>query len=187
MPEMRVTNVGPHANRGLGNVFEQANLAGVIHAEFHDGDIGAMAKLEERQRKPEMVVQVAAILHNPVARREDRCDQFLGRRLTCAAGDGDHGGARLAPHESCEILECSCGVGDLNDRRIARVRAPALVNRLATRARAVRPTEGLGFSRVKLKPHSHHCARRTATQGIGDKLVPITSGDDGEEQIAGGK
>ena len=80
---------------GFGDCDERADLAGVVHAELDDRDLGTVAQLDERQRQADVVVQIAAIAEDAVAGRQQIGGDFLGRRLSGAAGDGDDRGAGL--------------------------------------------------------------------------------------------
>ena len=119
VPEMRVADVGPHANLGLGDPDEQAELARVVHPEFHDRDVGSVPQLEQRERQPEVVVEIALVPHDPEALGQQRRDRFLRRRLAGAAGDGDHRRRGFAADDAREILQCRGGVRDLDEDGIS--------------------------------------------------------------------
>ena len=66
---------------------QRADLAGVIHAQFDDGDLRPLPQLDERQRQPDVVVEVPAVAHHAIPRRQKLRRHFLRRGLAGAAGD----------------------------------------------------------------------------------------------------
>jgi hypothetical protein len=70
-----------------------------------DRDLRPLAQLDERQRQPDVVVEVPAVADHPVPRRQELARHFLRRRLPGAAGDGDDFRARLSAHRVPEGLE----------------------------------------------------------------------------------
>ena len=62
--EVRVADIRPHANVWRRNLDEPADLARVIHAQFHHGHVGRGPQLHQRQRKADVVVQVPLVLHH---------------------------------------------------------------------------------------------------------------------------
>jgi hypothetical protein len=64
-----------------------------------------------------VVVQVAPVLHHPVADRQQGRDRFLGRGLARASGNRDHPRAGSAPDRAREILQSPGGVVDPHHRR----------------------------------------------------------------------
>ena len=94
-PEMRLADVRPHPDVRLGDAHQRADLAGVIHPQFDDRNLRPLPQLDQRQRQPDVVVEVPAVADHPVARREKLRRHFLRRGLARAAGDRHDLRARL--------------------------------------------------------------------------------------------
>ena len=63
-------NVRPHAHLWLSDLNERADLPRVIHPELDHGNFGPVAKLEQGQRQPDVIVEVAHIPKHPIAARQ---------------------------------------------------------------------------------------------------------------------
>ena len=87
-PEVGFAHIGPDAHVGLGNANQRADLPCVIHPQLDDGDLRPLAQLDERQRQPDVIVEVSAVANDAVSRREKLRRNFFRRGLSCAAGDG---------------------------------------------------------------------------------------------------
>ena len=119
-PEVRLADVGPDAHVRLGHAHQPADFAGVVHAQLDDRDLRPQPQLDERQRQPDVVVQVPAVAHHPISRRQKLRRHFLRRGLAGAAGDGHHSRPRLAPDAVRQRLQCDERVVHLDhDRRPA--------------------------------------------------------------------
>ena len=58
VPDVRGADVGPDAHVRLRHADERPDLAGVVHPELHDRDLGAVLQLHQRHRQPDVVVVV---------------------------------------------------------------------------------------------------------------------------------
>ena len=108
--QVGVAHVGPHADVGLGDAHERADLSGVIHPQFHHRHIRPARQLHQRERQPDVVVQVPLVLHHPEPRGEQRRNRFLRRRLARAAGNRHHLRAPRppAPRAPCPAAPAAC-------------------------------------------------------------------------------
>ena len=68
-PEMRVSDVRPHPHLGFGERHQPADLAGMVHPELHDRDVRPGAQFEQRERQPDVVVEIAGVPVHRVTRR----------------------------------------------------------------------------------------------------------------------
>jgi hypothetical protein len=82
-------DVGDHAHRRPGDGGQARDLAAMVHAELHDDAVVAWIATQQRERKPELVVEIAGVLEARRRHAEDRGTHLLGRRLAVAAGDRD--------------------------------------------------------------------------------------------------
>ncbi len=103
--DVRVSDIGPHADVRLGNFDEPSDFSRVIHAQLHHRDVRPRRQLEQRERQADVVVQVPGVAIHRVSRREERRRCFLRRRLARASRNRDDVGARLAPHVVAEPLQ----------------------------------------------------------------------------------
>ena len=87
--EVRLADVRPHTDIGLGDAHQRADLPGVVHAQLDDRNLRLPPQLDERRRQPDVVVEVPAVADHAVPRLEKLTRHFLRRRLPGAAGDGD--------------------------------------------------------------------------------------------------
>ena len=145
--DVGVADVGPDPHVGPGDVDEHADLAGVVHAELHHGDVGRRAQLHQRDRQAEVVVQVAAVLHHPVAGAEHGGDRVLGGGLAGAAGDGDDARARGAAHRPRQVLQARAACRRPRrppDRRCLAARRPAAARRRRRRRGQSPPARSRG-------------------------------------------
>ena len=104
-PEVRVADVGPHADVRLRDADERADFAGMIHAELDDRHLRPRPQLEERERQADVVVQVPLVAKHPVPRRQKLRRDFLRRRLARAAGDRHDPRARSPPDVARHVLQ----------------------------------------------------------------------------------
>ena len=138
---------------------QRADFPGVIHPELDDRDLRPLPQLDQRQRQPDVVVEVPAVAHHAIPRREQLRRHFLRRGLAGAAGDRHDLRARLAPHGARQRLQRRRRVVDLDRpttcRRFAVQRArrgraatttPA-APRVDRRLREVRAVEALAADR----------------------------------------
>ena len=95
--EVRLADVRPDPHVRLGDAHQRADLPGVIHAQLDDGDLRPLPQLDERQRQPDVVVEIPAVADDAVPRREKLARHFLRRGLAGAAGNRHDLRARLAP------------------------------------------------------------------------------------------
>ncbi len=148
--DVRVSDIGPHADVRLGNFDEPSDFSRVIHAQLHHRDVRPRRQLEQRERQADVVVQVPGVAIHRVSRREERRRCFLRRRLARASRNRDDVGARLPPHVVAEPLErrAACRPPRSRPRRAGR-RSPcprgtitpiAPPSRLAARVRRRRRT-----------------------------------------------
>ena len=77
------------------------------------------AKAQQRQRQPDLVVEVAFVPERSVARRKRATDRLLRRGLRDAAGNADDHGVEPAPPGRGDGSERREGVGDTHDRDVA--------------------------------------------------------------------
>ena len=112
--EVRLAHVRPDAHVRLGNPHERADLPRVVHSELDDGNLRPLPQLHERERQPDVIVEVPAVADDAVARRQQLAGHLLGRRLPGAAGDGDDLRARLPPNCVCQRLQSCRRVGDFD-------------------------------------------------------------------------
>ena len=158
---VRLGDVRPHPQIGLGDVHEAANLSGTAHSKLHHRHLRPRAQLQQRQRQPDVVVQVAPIPKHPVPPREQRRRQLLGRGLPDAAGHRDHPGPRGPPDVAGQGLQRAQGVIDDNPRPRRRSQGGRIAD------------EG---------------PRRAPPQGLGHEAVPVEAGAaDGDEQVPRGE
>ena len=122
-PEVCFTDVRPHPQVRPGDAHQRADLSSVIHAQFDNGDLRPLSQLDERQRQPDVVVEVPAVADHPVPPFEKIARHFLRRGLAGAAGDGHDSSARLAPNAVRQRLQCRGRVVDLDHDRL---KTPAL-------------------------------------------------------------
>ena len=59
--QMRRADVGPDAHLWLGDLHESADLAGMVHPQFEHPDVRLRPQLQQRQRKPNVIVQIAPV------------------------------------------------------------------------------------------------------------------------------
>ena len=104
--DVRVADVGPHADLRFGDVDERSDFSGMIHAELDHCHFGSRPQLEERERQADVVVQVSLVAKHPVPRRQKLRRDFLGRRLSCAAGDRHDLRSGSPPHVARDVLQC---------------------------------------------------------------------------------
>ena len=78
---------------------------------------GFVPQLQQRQRKPDVVVQVPPVAKHRVTSRQKLGGDFLRRRLPRAAGDRHNGRARIAPHAARQRLQRRDRVGHDDQRR----------------------------------------------------------------------
>ena len=157
-PEVSVADIGPHPHVGLGDVDQHADLAGVVHAQFHHRHVGCGPQFDQRDGQSEMVVEVAAVLHHAITRAEDRRDRVLGGGLAGAAGDRHDPRPRRLPHRAGQVLQRAQRIGDFDDDGVAR----------RVRHRAVNDDAG-----------------GAAGQRRRHELVTVARGVDGEEELPG--
>ena len=154
MAEMRVADVGPHADVWFGNADERADLALVVHAEFDDGDVRPVDELEQRQGQPDVVIEISAISKDAVTRGKELGRDFLGRRLAGAAGDRDDARSRPDVERTrARCLERPQRVGDENHGRRAEVRGRHL-GQDDTRPRRSPPARSTNACPSKRSPRS---------------------------------
>ena len=68
--QMRFADVGPHPYIRFSDAHERADFAGVIHPQFDDGNLRPLPQLDERQRQPDVVIEVSAVADDAVPRRK---------------------------------------------------------------------------------------------------------------------
>ena len=115
-PQMRLADVGPDPDVRFSDAHQRADFAGVIHPQFDDRDLRPLPQLDERQRQPDVVVEVPAVADHAIPRREKLRRHFLRRGLAGAAGDRHDLRARRAPHRLRQRLQRRRRVVDLDDR-----------------------------------------------------------------------
>ena len=87
---------------GRGELREIRDLAGVVHAELDHGVAMGLAQLEQRERRADVVVQIAARGKHGAGLRargqsQDCGEHLLHGRLAAAAGDRDERGGEARP------------------------------------------------------------------------------------------
>ena len=78
---------------------------------------GRCRSSDQRQRQPDVVVEIAPVADHAIPRREKLAGHFLRRGLARAAGNGHDLGARFAPNRVPQRLQRHGRVVDLDDRR----------------------------------------------------------------------
>ena len=86
--EMGLADVRPHPYIRLSDANQRADFPGMIHPQLDDGDLRPLPQLDERQRQPDVVVEIPAVADDAVPRRQKLRRHFLRRGLAGAAGDG---------------------------------------------------------------------------------------------------
>jgi len=87
----------------------------MIHAQLDDGDLRPLPQLHERQRQPDVIVQIPAVAHDAIARREQLGRHFLRRGLAGAAGDGHDFRSRFTTNRVSQCLQRKRRVVDFED------------------------------------------------------------------------
>ena len=116
-PEVRVAHIGPHADVGLRDADQRANLSRMIHAQFDDCDLRPRAQLEQRERQADVVVEIPLVPEDAMARRQKLRGDFLGRRLARASRDRHDLGTRPPPYLTRDVLQRRRRVVDSNHDR----------------------------------------------------------------------
>ncbi len=70
--QMHGSNVGDHANLGLRDFRQRANLARMRHPHFDDRDVMLRFQFQEHERQAEMIIEVAFGLEHAKARTAER-------------------------------------------------------------------------------------------------------------------
>jgi hypothetical protein len=118
--DMRIADVGPDADVGIGNRDQRADLPCVIHPEFHDRDIRLVAQLQQRQRQADVIVQIPLVLHDAVRRGQKVRNRVLRRGLARAARNRDHLCRCRFPHRVRQVLQRPCCVVGGNHHGVRR-------------------------------------------------------------------
>ena len=124
-PEVRVADVGPHADVRLGDADQRPDFAGMIHAELDHRDLRPRPQLQERERQADVVVQIPLVPEHPVTRRQELRRDFLRRGLARAAGDRDDRRARPPADVAREVLQRARRVLHLDEHGAGRRSLPA--------------------------------------------------------------
>jgi hypothetical protein len=82
----------------------------MVHAELDHRNVRSLPQLQQREWKPDVVVEVALVPEHPVARAQQLRDRFLGRGLAGAAGDRHHRASGPAPDIPRHALQGESGV-----------------------------------------------------------------------------
>ena len=69
--QVRFAHVGPHPYIRFSDAYQRADFADVIHPQLDDGHLRPLPQLDERQRQPDVVVEVPAVADDAVPRREE--------------------------------------------------------------------------------------------------------------------
>ena len=80
---------GDDPHLGLGDPGELGDLPAPAHAHLEHEHLGADGRAEDRQRQPDLGVEVALVGDDAELLAEHRAQEILGRRLADAAGDAD--------------------------------------------------------------------------------------------------
>ena len=96
-------DVGDRADLRLGDPAELGDLPAAAHRHLEDQRLGLRRRAEDRQRQPDLGVEVLRAGVHP--HRQDRAADVLDRRLADRAGDPHHRAAELAPPGAGEPLE----------------------------------------------------------------------------------
>jgi hypothetical protein len=143
---VRGRHVGDRADRGAGDARQRVDLPGVVHAELDHQRLVARLEPEDRQREPDVVVQVPRRApHAPARGLEHARAQLLGGGLAVRAGDRDDGPRELRAPCTRQGSERRHGVAD-HDR-----------GQLELRVRCARDQRG----------------RCTARGGLGHEVVAV--------------
>ncbi len=117
-PQVRLAHVGPDAHVRRGHAHQPADFAGVIHAQLDDRNLRTPPQLDERQRQPDVIVEVPAVAYHPISRRQKLRRHFLRRGLAGAAGDGHDSRSRFAPDPVRQCLQCRRACRPPRSRRL---------------------------------------------------------------------
>ncbi len=131
--DVRLADVRPHAVFRLGNADERPDFARVIHTQLDDRHIRPAPQFDQRQRQPDVIVEVAAIPDDPVFRGQQLGCQFFGRRLPGAAGDGDDLRPRFPADRASQLLQSIRRVVDFDHDGRVLPRRPVAPGRPAVR------------------------------------------------------
>jgi hypothetical protein len=130
-PQMRVADVRPHADVGLRDGDQRANLSWMVHAQLDDCNLRPGPQLEERERQTDVIVEIPFVPEHPIPHTEKLRRHFLRGRLPGAAGDRDDLRAHALPNVMRDVLQRSRRVVDANhDRRSAAARSFGGIHRL---------------------------------------------------------
>ena len=169
-PEVRVADVGPHADVRLGDADQRADFAGVIHAQLDDRDVRLVPQLEQRERQADVVVEIPLVPEHAVPRAQELRRHFLRRGLAGAAGDR-HDSARRRRRRTSRATSCSATVVSVDADEHRAVRRAIAAARLTS-------------SGQRVDQHS----RRAACERVGDELVAVEPlAANGDEEVARGQ
>ena len=167
--QMRVADVGPHTHVRRGDLDEPADLACVIHPQFHHGDVRRRPQLHQRQGQSDVIVQVPLVLHHREPCGQQRRDRLLRRRLAGAPGDRDDPRRDRGPHRVRQPLQRLERVVDLDEAGPQiRTRATSAVGRVLLS----RPGGPLQSGRPG-KPSLDDRPNRAACEHVGDERMPV--------------
>jgi hypothetical protein len=153
--EVRFTHVGPHAHVRLGNLDQRSDFPGRAHPQFHHGHVGRVHHLQQRERDPDVVVQVAPVPEGAESQRQERGRHFFRRRLPRRARDRNDAGARLAPHLVRDPLQAPRRIGHRDDSDRLPVRSSRCREGCLAHEQARGPLcHGLGDERVAIEPRA---------------------------------
>ncbi len=110
-------DVRDHADVRLGDARQLADLPGAAHGHLDHRDFRRALDLEQRERHPDLVVQVRGGGHGAGHRREQRPEDVLCGGLAGAAGDADHLDAGPAADGGGQALQRREAVVDDDARR----------------------------------------------------------------------
>ena len=102
---MNRANVHDQADVGVRDRCQLGDLAGAAHRHLEDERLDAAVGLEDRQRQPDLGVQVLAVrVDARPGAAQQRGEDVLGRRLAGGARDPHHAAAELVAPGAREHL-----------------------------------------------------------------------------------
>ncbi len=153
---MRLTYGGHDSHLGLGDLREDANLAGLVGPHLDDHDFGVRGRRQQGEGHADLVVEVADGGVDPQLPGQGSPGQVLGRRLPRGPGDAHDAGRKRAAAVSSQTAQGLQGARHLVQPSVAGVDGPR-----------------------------NHCPEGTPCQGLSDVIVTVeTVPYQSHEQVA---
>ena len=153
-PHVRIADIGPDADVRPGDADERANLARVVHAQLDDSHVRPRRQPDERQRQPDVVVEIPVVSHHAILRFQKRRCHFLRRGLARAAGDRHHFRARRRSNRRRQRLQRDGRIVRPRSSRPRRSASPRDPGRRQRPRRRSRPRQRRSRRRRTARPES---------------------------------